>query len=305
MEKLQTVIWVTKKQKCATFLLSKVFWLWFFMLDVMRKVVKLWETVIISMWICEKCVFCSWLFFCVFWIVLQLNWRKPSGHGLTPTQSAGLREPPPSLWSDAWTRASTKPSPPCSRTTPNTTEVRLIAAAGLNLPVRRTQRRASLDLSSSHSCVFVQSLSRCWRGASGRFLRSGAPQTRAWSTPPPWPPSVTTSSSVTSVWPCCWEPGMNKHQLKQQHRHCMHGDLYTIYISLKGQMVSDPQMLRAAAAFLFSRKMNGTPCIVTKPCRDTMTQFGCPHYSLSHQLLYFMIGKMVRCHVITWVVNVD
>uniref|UniRef100_UPI0037E9891B UPF0764 protein C16orf89 homolog n=1 Tax=Semicossyphus pulcher TaxID=241346 RepID=UPI0037E9891B len=42
-------------------------------------------------------------------------------------------------------------------------------------------------------------------------------------------------------------------------------------------------------------KMNGTPCIVTKPCRDTMTRFGCPHYSLSHQLLYFMIGKMRGC----------
>ncbi|XP_029363403.1 UPF0764 protein C16orf89 homolog isoform X1 [Echeneis naucrates] len=42
-------------------------------------------------------------------------------------------------------------------------------------------------------------------------------------------------------------------------------------------------------------KMNGTPCIVTKPCRDTMTRFGCPHYSLSHQLLYFMIGKMKGC----------
>ncbi|XP_015236884.1 PREDICTED: UPF0764 protein C16orf89 homolog [Cyprinodon variegatus] len=40
-------------------------------------------------------------------------------------------------------------------------------------------------------------------------------------------------------------------------------------------------------------KMNGTPCIVTKPCRDTMTRFGCPCYSLSHQLLYFMIGRMV------------
>ncbi|KAK1799134.1 hypothetical protein P4O66_007385 [Electrophorus voltai] len=39
-------------------------------------------------------------------------------------------------------------------------------------------------------------------------------------------------------------------------------------------------------------KDNGTPCIVTKSCRDTMTRFGCPHYSLSHQLLYFMIGKM-------------
>ncbi|KAM7371506.1 hypothetical protein PAMP_008741 [Pampus punctatissimus] len=42
-------------------------------------------------------------------------------------------------------------------------------------------------------------------------------------------------------------------------------------------------------------KMNGTPCIVTKPCRDTMTRFGCPHYSLSHQMLYFLIGKMKGC----------
>ncbi|XP_068605520.1 UPF0764 protein C16orf89 homolog [Brachionichthys hirsutus] len=42
-------------------------------------------------------------------------------------------------------------------------------------------------------------------------------------------------------------------------------------------------------------KMNGTPCIVTKPCRDTMTRSGCPHYSLSHQLLYFMIGRMRGC----------
>ncbi|XP_053507743.1 UPF0764 protein C16orf89 homolog [Ictalurus furcatus] len=42
-------------------------------------------------------------------------------------------------------------------------------------------------------------------------------------------------------------------------------------------------------------KDNGTPCIVTKACRDTMTQFGCPHYSLSHQLLYFMIGTMKGC----------
>ncbi|XP_051995531.1 UPF0764 protein C16orf89 homolog isoform X2 [Xyrauchen texanus] len=42
-------------------------------------------------------------------------------------------------------------------------------------------------------------------------------------------------------------------------------------------------------------KDNGTPCIITQSCRDTMTQFGCPHYSLSHQLLYFMIGKMKGC----------
>ncbi|XP_036406792.1 UPF0764 protein C16orf89 homolog [Megalops cyprinoides] len=42
-------------------------------------------------------------------------------------------------------------------------------------------------------------------------------------------------------------------------------------------------------------KDNGTPCMVTKPCLDTMTRFGCPHYSLSHQLLYFMIGTMRGC----------
>ncbi|KAM6904901.1 UPF0764 protein C16orf89 homolog isoform 1-T1 [Xenentodon cancila] len=45
-----------------------------------------------------------------------------------------------------------------------------------------------------------------------------------------------------------------------------------------------------------TKKMNGTPCIVTKPCRDTMTRFGCPFYSLSHQLLYFMIGRMKGCN---------
>ncbi|XP_017260921.2 UPF0764 protein C16orf89 homolog isoform X2 [Kryptolebias marmoratus] len=43
-------------------------------------------------------------------------------------------------------------------------------------------------------------------------------------------------------------------------------------------------------------KMSGTPCIVTKLCRDTMTRFGCPHYSLSHQLLYFLIGRMRGCN---------
>uniref|UniRef100_A0A8C8DNT7 Chromosome 16 open reading frame 89 n=1 Tax=Oryzias sinensis TaxID=183150 RepID=A0A8C8DNT7_9TELE len=42
-------------------------------------------------------------------------------------------------------------------------------------------------------------------------------------------------------------------------------------------------------------KENGTPCIVTKPCLDTMTRFGCPHYSLSHQLLYFLVGRMGGC----------
>jgi len=44
------------------------------------------------------------------------------------------------------------------------------------------------------------------------------------------------------------------------------------------------------------RKQKGTPCIVTESCRDTMTMFDCPLYSLSHQLLYFLIASMVREH---------
>lgn len=42
------------------------------------------------------------------------------------------------------------------------------------------------------------------------------------------------------------------------------------------------------------RKVNGTPCISTKSCLDIVTNFGCQDYSLSHQQLYFMVGKMVR-----------
>ncbi|KAG9337628.1 hypothetical protein JZ751_028385 [Albula glossodonta] len=52
---------------------------------------------------------------------------------------------------------------------------------------------------------------------------------------------------------------------------------------------------QAYTAFRAMEKDNGTPCIVTKACRDTMTRFGCPYYSLSHQLLYFMVGKMRGC----------
>ncbi|XP_058851822.1 UPF0764 protein C16orf89 homolog isoform X2 [Acipenser ruthenus] len=43
-------------------------------------------------------------------------------------------------------------------------------------------------------------------------------------------------------------------------------------------------------------KYNGTPCIVTNSCRNIMTRFGCPDYSLSHQLLYFMFGEMRGCY---------
>ncbi|XP_075175840.1 UPF0764 protein C16orf89 homolog [Anomaloglossus baeobatrachus] len=37
------------------------------------------------------------------------------------------------------------------------------------------------------------------------------------------------------------------------------------------------------------------PCIVTAPCTTMMNHKGCTGYSLSHQLLYIIVGKMKRC----------
>ncbi|XP_077129697.1 UPF0764 protein C16orf89 homolog [Ranitomeya variabilis] len=37
------------------------------------------------------------------------------------------------------------------------------------------------------------------------------------------------------------------------------------------------------------------PCVVTSPCKKMMDQKGCSGYSLSHQLLFFIVGKMKRC----------
>ncbi|XP_030645988.1 UPF0764 protein C16orf89 homolog isoform X2 [Chanos chanos] len=69
-----------------------------------------------------------------------------------------------------------------------------------------------------------------------------------------------------------------------------------VYSSLKSAECYDEQLSDKCMTLLLGTwKDNGTPCIVTKSCRDTMTQFGCPHYSLSHQLLYFMIGTMKGC----------
>ena len=56
--------------------------------------------------------------------VSQLNWRKQFGRGLTATRSAGRRERPPSLSPNVSIKAWRRPPLPCSRTTPNTTEVR-------------------------------------------------------------------------------------------------------------------------------------------------------------------------------------
>uniref|UniRef100_A0A8C5N4Z6 UPF0764 protein C16orf89 homolog n=1 Tax=Gouania willdenowi TaxID=441366 RepID=A0A8C5N4Z6_GOUWI len=69
-----------------------------------------------------------------------------------------------------------------------------------------------------------------------------------------------------------------------------------VYSSTLSSECYDEQLSDKCLTLLLGTwKMNGTPCIVTKPCRDTMTRFGCPHYSLSHQLLYFMIGNMNGC----------
>ncbi|XP_018930740.1 UPF0764 protein C16orf89 homolog isoform X2 [Cyprinus carpio] len=69
-----------------------------------------------------------------------------------------------------------------------------------------------------------------------------------------------------------------------------------VYTSVRSMECYDEQLSDKCMTLLLGTwKDNGTPCIVTKSCRDTMTQFGCPHYSLSHQLLYFTIGTMKGC----------
>ncbi|XP_066498450.1 UPF0764 protein C16orf89 homolog isoform X2 [Hoplias malabaricus] len=69
-----------------------------------------------------------------------------------------------------------------------------------------------------------------------------------------------------------------------------------VYSSLGRTKCFDEQLGDKCMTLLLGTwKDNGTPCIVTKSCRDTMTKFGCSYYSLSHQLLYFMIGTMKGC----------
>ncbi|XP_067089338.1 UPF0764 protein C16orf89 homolog isoform X1 [Osmerus mordax] len=73
-------------------------------------------------------------------------------------------------------------------------------------------------------------------------------------------------------------------------------DASLAYYSTRAMECYDEQLSDKCMTLLLGTwKNNGTPCIVTKSCRDTMTRFGCPHYSLSHQLLYFMIGSMKGC----------
>ncbi|XP_063788431.1 UPF0764 protein C16orf89 homolog [Pseudophryne corroboree] len=49
------------------------------------------------------------------------------------------------------------------------------------------------------------------------------------------------------------------------------------------------------SALLGSPNGDKEACIVSSPCWKKMKQIGCSDYSLSHQLLYFIIGKMKRC----------
>uniref|UniRef100_A0A8C6UFM6 Uncharacterized protein n=1 Tax=Neogobius melanostomus TaxID=47308 RepID=A0A8C6UFM6_9GOBI len=73
-------------------------------------------------------------------------------------------------------------------------------------------------------------------------------------------------------------------------------DSSLVYSSTLSAECYDEQLSDKCLTLLLGTwKQNGTPCIVTKPCRDMMTRFGCPFYSLSHQLLYFMIGAMKGC----------
>lgn len=73
-------------------------------------------------------------------------------------------------------------------------------------------------------------------------------------------------------------------------------DSSVVYSSTLSSECYDEQLSDKCLTLLLGTwKQNGTPCIVTKPCRDMMTRFGCPFYSLSHQLLYFMIGEMKGC----------
>ena len=267
--------------------------------------------------------------------VSQLNWRKQFGRGLTATRSAGRRERPPSLSPNVSIKAWRRPPLPCSRTTPNTTEVRkenkpltqvnnqvrqvrevreeIQETRCLTLKLSSTCRnpmQSLLWLVSSHrpeeapptmfphqlcpaggvaervtvslwhhgvtdvltarlsydtSSVFwffhsiydariikkknissvllvlcvTQSLSQWCRGVSIWFLRRGPPQIPAWSIPPPWPTSATTSSSATNVWPCCWEPGTNTHRQRTKHsvawlhfttRHLSEGGMMEVHI---------------------------------------------------------------------------
>ena len=97
--------------------------------------------------------------------VSQLNWRKRFGRGLTATRSAGLRERPLSLSPNVSIKAWRRPSLPCSRTTPNTTEVRKENSCGRKIHKPLTQgnnqvRQVREEVQETR-CVTLKLISTC------------------------------------------------------------------------------------------------------------------------------------------------
>ncbi|KAM9746260.1 UPF0764 protein C16orf89 homolog isoform 2-T2 [Menidia menidia] len=62
--------------------------------------------------------------------------------------------------------------------------------------------------------------------------------------------------------------------------------------SAGAECYDEPMSDQCLTLLLGTWKAGGTACIVTQTCRETMTRFGCPRYSLSHQMLYFLVGRM-------------
>ncbi|XP_067911767.1 UPF0764 protein C16orf89 homolog isoform X2 [Heterodontus francisci] len=58
-----------------------------------------------------------------------------------------------------------------------------------------------------------------------------------------------------------------------------------------GEDISD----RCMTELLGTWEDNGVPCLETGTCRRLMRTLNCPDYSLSHQLLYFIIAEHKRC----------
>ncbi|XP_071978819.1 UPF0764 protein C16orf89 homolog [Engystomops pustulosus] len=59
------------------------------------------------------------------------------------------------------------------------------------------------------------------------------------------------------------------------------------------------------SALMGNRKENKEPCVVTAPCLKAMTREDLSDYSLSHQLLFFLIGKMKHCRNDLFVKDID
>ncbi|XP_069841496.1 UPF0764 protein C16orf89 homolog isoform X2 [Dendropsophus ebraccatus] len=71
--------------------------------------------------------------------------------------------------------------------------------------------------------------------------------------------------------------------------------VYGELLPLKSPCFEEPFSDECISSLFGSLNKDKEPCVVTTPCRKKMTQKGCSDYVLSHQLLFFMIGKMNHC----------